>query len=158
MNDDQVLRAQLSRLLEKSDAHTGFDEAVSGIEPAMRGVRPERLTHSAWELVEHIRIAQRDILDFCLPAEYVERAWPDEYWPEGPEPPSAEAWEEAIAAIHADRSEFQRLVEDPEIDLTAVVPHGTTQTYLREVLVEADHMAFHLGQVLTVKRLVGGLA
>ena len=156
MSDDQVLRAQLSRLLEKSDAHTGFDKAVSGIEPQVRGVRPEGLAHSAWELVEHIRLAQRNILDFSLPDEYVEHAWPDDYWPESPEPPSDEAWDDAIAAIRADRAEFQRLVEDPEIDLTAIVPHGTTQTYLREVLVSADHVAFHLGQLLAVKRLVSG--
>ena len=156
MSDDQVLRSQLSRLLETSDAHTGFDKAVSGIEPPVRGVRPEGLTHSAWELVEHIRLAQRNILDFCLPDEYVEHAWPEGYWPESAEPPSGEAWDETIAAVRADRAEFQRLVEDPAIELTVVVPHGTTQTYLREVLVAADHMAFHLGQLLAVKRLVSG--
>lgn len=156
MIDEQVLRAQLSRLLGHSEAHSGFDRVVASVPREARGVRPEGMPHSAWELVEHIRRAQRDILDFSLPGEYVSRAWPDEYWPDGPEPPSDEAWDDALAAIHADRAEFQRLIEDPATDLTAVVPHGKTQIYLREVLVAADHVAFHTGQLVAVRRLVAG--
>jgi hypothetical protein len=154
MDTDTALRSQLSRLLEHSEAHISFDAAVADIAPASRGTRPAGLPHSPWELLEHIRIAQRDILDFCLKAPYVERAWPDGYWPPTPEPPSPEAWDESAAAVQRDREEFQRLVADPAIDLLATVPHGKAQTYLREVLLAADHDAFHLGQLVVVRRLL----
>ena len=154
MDSSEVTRRQLSRLLERSDAHTGFDAAVADIAPEVRGIRPTGLPHSAWELLEHIRLAQRDILDFCLDGPYPERAWPDEYWPPTPEPPSPEAWDESVAAVKRDREEFQRLVEDPDVDLVGIVSHGTTQTLLREVLVAADHNAFHVGQLMVVRRLL----
>jgi hypothetical protein len=153
MDTNGILRSQLSRLLEHSEAHTSFDQAVADIAPEARGVRPAGLPHSAWELLEHIRFAQRDILDFCLEAEYLRHAWPDDYWPTSPEPPSAEAWDESVAAVQRDREEFQRLITDPATDLFAIVPHGTTQTYLREALLVADHNAFHVGQLIAVKRL-----
>jgi hypothetical protein len=154
MDTNEALREQLSRLLEQSEAHTSFDAAVADIEPGVRGTRPAGLPHSPWELVEHLRLAQRDILDFCLPQEYVERAWPDEYWPPTPEPPSPAAWDESVDAVRSDRQEFQRLIADPAVDLFAVVPHGTKQTYLREVFVAADHMAYHVGQLMVVRRLL----
>ena len=100
------------------------------------------------------RLAQRDILEFCQVAPYPERAWPDEYWPPTPEPPTPEAWDESVAAVGRDREELQRLIVDPGVDLVGIVPHGTTQTYLREVLVAADHNAFHVGQLMVVKRLL----
>jgi len=154
MDTTRMLRDQLSRLLEKSEAHAGFDKAVGGIAPEARGTRPAGLPHSAWELLEHIRLAQRDILEFSQEGDYVGRAWPDEYWPETPDPPSPEAWDESVEAVHRDRAELQRLVEDPGIDLFAIVPNGTKQTYLREALLAADHMAFHVGQLMTVRRLL----
>ncbi|MDR3685657.1 MAG: DinB family protein [Coriobacteriia bacterium] len=154
MENNEILRATLSRMLERSEAHTDFDAAVSGIAPEARGVRPAGLPHSAWELLEHIRRAQRDILDFCLEAPYTERAWPAEYWPETAEPPSPEAWDESVAIVQRDRAEFQQLVADASIELTAIVPHGTKQTYLREVLLAADHNAYHVGQLMVVRRLV----
>jgi uncharacterized damage-inducible protein DinB len=148
------MRSQLSRLLEHSDGHTSFDAAIAGIAPEARGTRPAGLPHSAWELLEHIRLAQRDILEFCQEGVYAEREWPAAYWPPSPEPPSPEAWDQSAEAILRDRGEFQRLVADPSVDLSAVVPHGTTQTYLREVLLAADHVAYHLGQLMVVRRLV----
>jgi hypothetical protein len=154
MNASEAIRHQLSRLLERSEAHAGFDAVVADVAPDMRGVRPAGLPHSAWELLEHIRLAQRDILDFCQDGPYPERAWPDEYWPSTPEPPSAAAWDESVAAVKRDREELQGLIADPSVDLVGIVPHGTTQTYLREVLVAADHNAFHLGQLTLVKRLL----
>jgi hypothetical protein len=153
MDTSEVIRAQLSRLLERSEAHTGFDTAVAGIAAEARGIRPAGLPHSAWELLEHIRLAQRDILEFCQDAPYPHRAWPDEYWPSAPEPPSPEAWDESVEAVRRDREELQRLITDPSIDLVDIVPHGKTQTYLREALVAADHNAYHVGQLMVVRRL-----
>jgi uncharacterized damage-inducible protein DinB len=154
MDASEILRAQLSRLLERSEAHTGFDDAVSGIAPDARGVRPAGLPHSAWELLEHIRRAQRDILEFCQDAIYTERAWPSDFWPSSAEPPSLTAWDESVEAVRRDREELQRLIADPAVDLVGIVPHGTTQTYLREVLLAADHIAYHVGQLMVVRRLI----
>lgn len=148
------LRAQLVKLLEHSEAHIGFDAVVAEIAPASRGVRPAGLAHSAWEILEHIRIAQRDILEFCLDGPYEGREWPAGYWPPTPEPPAPEAWDDSVAAVRRDRAEMQRLVADPAVDLLAVVPHGTTQTYLREALLIADHNAYHVGQLTMVRKLV----
>ena len=153
MDRNEIMRAQLTRLLERSDAHTSFDAAVASIAPEARGVRPSGLPHSTWELLEHIRRAQRDLLEFCQEGDYVERAWPDEYWPATPEPPSLTAWDESVADVRRDRAEFQKLIADSDIELTDVVPHGTTQTYLREVLMAADHLAYHLGELMVVRRL-----
>lgn len=154
MDVNEVLRDQLSRLLERSEAHTGFDAAVAKIAPGVCGIRPRGLPHSAWELLEHIRLAQRDILEFCQDAVYVDRAWPADYWPSTPEPPSPEAWDESVQAVQRDRESLQRLIADPGVDLFKTVPHGTTQTYLREVLLAADHNAFHVGQLMVVRRLL----
>lgn len=154
MDASEILRGQLTRLLERSDAHTNLDAAVAGIAVEVRGTRPAGLPHSAWELVEHIRLAQRDILEFCQDAVYVDRAWPEDYWPSNPEPPSPEAWDESVEAVRRDREEFQRLIADPDVDLFGTVPHGTKQTYLREVLLAADHNAYHVGQLMVVRRLL----
>jgi hypothetical protein len=154
MDTTEAVRAQLSRLLERSEAHTGFDAAIADIAPEARGTRPAGLPHSPWELLEHIRRAQRDILEFCLDAEYINRAWPDDYWPSTPAPPSPEAWDQSVAEVRRDRMELQRLIEDPAVDLVGIVPHGTKQTYLREVLVVADHNAYHVGQLMVVRRLL----
>lgn len=150
----KVLRDQLSRLLERSEAHTGFDAAVADIAPEARGVRPQGLPHSAWELLEHIRLAQSDIFEFCQDAVYIDRAWPADYWPSTPEPSSPQAWDESVEAVRSDREALQRLISDPSVDLFDTVPHGTTQTYLREVLVAADHNAYHVGQLMVVRRLL----
>jgi DinB superfamily len=154
MDTNEIMRHQLSRLLERSEAHTSFDAAVADIAPEARGTRPAGLPHSAWELLEHIRLAQRDILEFCQESDYAHRAWPDGYWPPTPGPPSPEAWDESVAAVRRDREELQKLIADPAVDLVGIVPHGTKQTYLREVLVAADHNAYHVGQLMVVRRLL----
>lgn len=154
MDTSEVLRDQLSRLLGQSDAHTSFDAAVTDVAPEVRGTRPAGLPHSAWELLEHIRLAQRDILEFCQDAVYLDRAWPDDYWPSTPGPPSPEAWDESVEAVRRDRGEFQRLIANPGLDLSDTVPHGTSQTYLREVLIAADHNAYHVGQLMVIRRLL----
>jgi hypothetical protein len=105
--------------------------------------------------VEHIRLAQRDILDFCRDPHYRERKWPDDYWPKTPAPPSAKAWAESIRGYHADVDAFKQLILDPEFDLFAKVPWGSGQTHLREILLTADHTAYHVGQIVLVRRLLG---
>jgi uncharacterized damage-inducible protein DinB len=148
------LRPLVAKVLDWEDAHAGFDAAVSGIPPEARGVRPKGLQHSAWELLEHIRICQRDILDFCRNPAYVELSMKD-YWPQSATPSSDTAWDESAASFRRDREALQRLAGDPAVDLFAVVPPGTTQTYLRELLLAADHNAYHVGQLVLVRRLLG---
>ena len=150
-----ALREQLARFLDWRDAHADFDAAVAGIPPELRGAAPAGLPYSAWQLLEHMRIAQEDILDFCVNPRYRERTWPDDYWPATPAPPRAMAWDESIAAYRRDREAMQQLARDPDIDLHAVVPHGSGQTYLREILLVADHAAYHIGQLVLVRRLLG---
>lgn len=146
------LRKQIADLLNWSDAHVGFDKTVKGIGPRFRGVVPTGLPHSAWQLLEHLRIAQADILEFCRSARYKEKKWPDDYWPASPKPPSTAAWTRSIAGFRRDRTTLQRLARNTKIDLFAAIPHGTGQTYLRELLLIADHTAYHVGQLVIVRR------
>lgn len=152
---DQALRAQLAAFLDWREAHTDFEAAVNGIPPDLRGAVPQGCPHSAWQILEHLRLAQEDILDFCLNPNYKEKAWPDEYWPASPAPPSAAAWDESVAAYRRDLAKLQALARDPDVDLFAKIPHGSGQTYLREILLVADHAAYHLGQLVLVRRLLG---
>jgi uncharacterized damage-inducible protein DinB len=151
------MRALLARYQDYADAHLTLDAALDDLPPELRGVRPDGLPHSIWELVEHIRVAQRDILDFCVAAEYRHPAWPDAYWPESPAPPAA-AWDASLAALRADREALRRLALDESVDLHAVVRHGDqpTQTYLRALLLAQDHAAYHIGQIVAVKQLLLG--
>jgi len=155
MIDEKALRAQLVKLLDFEEAHVGFDRAVKGIPPRMRGKVPSNGEHSLWELLEHLRIAQADILEFCRTAKYKEKKWPDDYWPASPAPRSASAWTKAIADYRRDRKAFQRLAANTRIDLLATIPHGTGQTYLREIVLAADHAAYHIGQIVTVRKQLG---
>jgi hypothetical protein len=149
-----AVRAQLASFLDWGDAHAAFDAAVKGIPPRLRGVRPKGLPYSAWELVEHIRLAQADILEFCKSARYKEKKWPDDYWPASPRPAGA-AWTKSLAAFRRDRRGFQRLTLNRRVDLVAKIPHGSGQTYLREILLVADHTAHHVGQIIVVRRALG---
>ena len=153
--DRGPLREHLSKLLDWEDAHVGFDAAVGGIPLDRRGTAPPGIPFSPWQLLEHLRLTQYDILDFCLNPEYKERAWPNDYWPSAPEPPTRTAWDESIAAYRRDRDELKRLAADDSIDLFARIPHGTGQTFLREVLLVADHNSYHVGQLVLVRRALG---
>jgi hypothetical protein len=156
MDTDAIIRTQLASLLAWEDAHVGFDAAVDGIPSALRGRVPRGLPHSAWQLVEHLRLAQHDILDFCVNPTYHELAWPDDYWPSPAAPPPSDAeWAESIRRFKADRERLQALAIDPSVDLTARIPHGSGQTYLRELLLVADHTAYHVGQLVLVRRTLG---
>ncbi|MGE0406720.1 MAG: DinB family protein [Candidatus Korobacteraceae bacterium] len=153
--NDAALREQLSRLLAWEDAHVGFDTAVAGIPLEARGKRPPGLPHSPWEIVEHLRRTQRDILDFCVNPNYREIKWPDEYWPSDAAPGSAAAWEESIRQFREDRAALQQLAADTKTDLGAKIPHGSGQTYLRELVLVADHSSYHIGELVAVRRLLG---
>jgi hypothetical protein len=155
MDQNQALRTQLKTLLDWEDAHVSFDTAVEGIPPKMRGARPEGLPYSPWQLVEHLRLTQFDILDFCVNPNYEERTFPGDYWPPSAEPPSAAAWEDSIATLKRDRKALAKLADDSEIDLFAKIPHGSGQTYLRELVLVADHTAYHVGELVVVRRLLG---
>jgi uncharacterized damage-inducible protein DinB len=154
MDADDGLRALLSKLLDWEDAHVAFDAAVDGIPPESRGLRPDGAPHSPWQLLEHVRICQWDILEFCRNPAYVEMKFED-YWPGTVAPRTDAAWDESIAAFRRDREALQTLVRDPEVDLFAPIPHGTAQTCLRELVLVADHNAYHLGQLVLLRRLLG---
>ena len=154
MKQTDELRALLTRLLDWEDAHVGFDAAIARIPPDLRGVQPDGLPYSAWQLLEHVRLCQRDILEFCRNPAYVELK-PEEYWPPTAAPPTDGAWDRSVAEFRRDRDVLKQLAVDPNVDLLAVVPNGTTQTYLRELLLVADHNAYHVGQLVAVRRLLG---
>lgn len=154
MDHDQMLRAQLKKILEWEDAHASVDHAIDGIPPALRGRVPKGVAHSAWQLLEHLRIAQHDILDFCVNPEYAEIPM-GEYWPRQAAPPSEAAWKKSVTAVRRDRTRLQRLAEDPKVDLFSRIPHGSGQTYLRELLLVADHNAYHAGQLVALRKQLG---
>jgi uncharacterized damage-inducible protein DinB len=151
-----AIREHLVRLLDWQEAHVGFDKAVDGLPPDTRGARREGFEHSLWQLVEHIRIAQDDILDFCVNPRYEHtRVWPDDYWPKHVEPPDDAAWTASLAACTRSRGALQRLARDVP-DLTATVPTGKAHhTYLRALLLAADHASYHIGQIVVVRRALG---
>jgi len=150
-----ILRSHLAAILDWGDAHVTFDQAVEGLAPDRYGAQPEGLPYTPWQLVEHIRIAQADILAFCTDPNYVAPDWPDDYWPKEGSPQSPEAWAESVAAVRADREALKDLILNPQIDLLEQIPHGEGQTYLREILLVADHAAYHIGQLVAVRRLIG---
>ena len=151
---DEALREHLVRILAWEDAHLGFDTAVRGIPVRLRGKRPPKLPYSAWQLVEHLRITQADILDFCRNPNYQELKWPQDYWPRSAAPSSSRAWTESLHQFRKDREALQQLAADTTIDLAARIPHGSGQTYLREILLVADHTAYHVGELVLVRRLL----
>ena len=151
------LRDELQKLLDGGQAHATFEAAVKGLPAKLRGVVPEGLPYSAWQIVEHIRIAQRDILNFSAPPTggYHPIKWPDDYWPKSPQPPTAHAWDQAIAEIHSDLKHFIALIENPSADLYRSFRWGDGQNLLREALLIADHTAYHLGELIVLRRLLG---
>ena len=151
------VRAHLVRMLDWEESHVGFDRAVAELPAERRGATAKGFGHSPWQLLEHMRLAQADLLAFCLDPAYVHALqWPDDYWPAGPESPGDAAWDESVARVRADRERLKQLVADPTLDLAQPVPTGEPhQTYLRAVLVVADHNAYHLGQLVAVRRALG---
>ena len=151
------LITQLLALLRGGQAHATFDDAVQDFPANLRGKVPDGLPYSAWQLLDHMRITQRDILHFSAPPTggYHGKKWPDEYWPKSPEPPSPGAWDQAIASIRADQQNFEALLTKPNVDLYKPFQWGTGQNLLREALLIADHNAYHLGELVLLRRLLG---
>jgi DinB superfamily len=153
--NDIELRGYLAKVLTWGEAHADWKKALAGLEPVHRGVRPAGSPYSAWELLEHARISQQDILDFSTNPEYRAREWPASYWPNSPAPPDDAAWEKSAKEFAKGAEEMAKLLNDPRTDLFAKIPHGTGQTMLRQALLLADHNAYHLGQFVLVRRLLG---
>jgi hypothetical protein len=158
MSHDTELRTHLVKLLKGGDAHATFEAAVKNMPADLRGKRPAGAEHSPWEVLEHLRIAQWDILDFSRNPKYKEREWPTEYWPETQAPPHAEAWADSVKQFESDLQEMCDLVAEEKTDLFAKIPHGDGQTILREALVVADHNGYHLGELVLLRRVLGAWA
>lgn len=152
MSADQALREHVLWLLREGDAHLTFDDAIEGLPAELRGAKPPGLPHTPWRLLEHMRICQWDILEFSRDPDHVSPDFPDGCWPDGDAPPDAGAWERSIAGFKADLQAVQDLVADPGTGLLAPIPHGDGQTILRQALLVADHNAYHLGQLVAVRR------
>lgn len=155
MNRDAALCTHVLNLLTARQAHCTFEEAVADMPPDRVGARPENLPYSAWELVEHIRRAQHDILRYCRDPDYEAPDWPAAYWPEAASPPNAGDWHDACAQVVADRDALCEYVQNDTPSLYDTVPSHDDHTYLREMLLVADHNAYHIGQIVTVRRQLG---
>ena len=152
---DGSLRQHLIELLKGGSAHARFEEVVAGIPAKLRGQKPDGLPHSPWMLLEHIRLAQWDILEFSRSRRHVSPDWPKGYWPRSEAPPDAAAWSTSIKKFRRDLKTMENLVTNPKIDLHARIPWGEGQTILREALLVADHNAYHLAQLVDIRRLLG---
>lgn len=152
--DEKALREAIGQMLNRSEAHVDWKEVVEGVSPKFRGVRPPGSPHSLWELLEHTRIAQWDILEFSRNPKHVSPDFPSGYWPESPAPPSEAAWDKSVKGLLSDMESMRKLLAETK-DLLAPIPHGSGQTILREALLAADHNAYHLGQFVLVRRLLG---
>ena len=151
---DSLLREHLVSLLSAKNAHVMFDDVIKDFPAEARGVRPQGLPYTAWRIVEHLRIAQWDILEFSRDANHVSPDFPGGYWPETDSPPDNAAWDRSVAAFHRDLQEMENLVRDPAVDLYAPISHGDGQTVLREAMLVADHNAYHVGQLVLIRRLL----
>lgn len=153
--NDAALREHVVNLLTGGHAHATFDQAVKGLAPELRGKVPKGAQHSAWQVLEHLRIAQWDILEFSRDAKHESPKWPEGYWPKEKAPADEKAWDKSVRAFKRDLKEMVELVQDENTDLFAKIPHGDGQTILRQALLTADHNAYHLGELVLVRRLVG---
>jgi hypothetical protein len=156
MTNDKLLRQQVVDLLKSSEAHVDFDKAVKDLPMELRGKTPKGAEHSPWELLEHLRIAQRDILEFSRSPQHKSPEFPAGYWPGTPAPPNDKAWDQSVQAFRKDLRAFCDLVENASTDLFARIPHGDGQTVLREALLAADHNAYHIGQLVLLRRILSG--
>lgn len=155
MPNDQALREHLIQLLDGGQAHATFDSAVRGFPLSKIGVQPKGLPYSGWQLLEHMRIAQHDIVEFSLSPDHVSPVWPGGYWPSSPAPERESHWTRSVRAVRKDLAEFQALVRDPKQNLYRKFPWGDGQTLLREALLIADHNSYHIGQLVLLRRLLG---
>ena len=155
MKESDALRQHVLDLLRGGHAHVPFDAAVANLPSNLRGKKPKDAPYTAWQLLEHLRIAQWDILEFSRDPKHASPAWPDGYWPKTEKPPSPAAWNNSIRRFRSDLIAMAKLVADKKSDLFARIPHGDGQTLLREALLVADHNAYHIGQIVLLRRLLG---
>jgi hypothetical protein len=156
MSDRQSkLRTHVLELLTGGHGHVDFDGAIKGVPVALRGKRPPKAEHTLWQLLEHLRIAQWDIVGFSRDSDHASPEWPEGYWPEKTAPKSPAAWTRSVSTVRADLQAMKDLVADPENNLLKPFAHGNGQTLLREALLLADHNAYHVGQIVVVRRLLG---
>ncbi|MGH9445735.1 MAG: DinB family protein [Terriglobia bacterium] len=153
--NDKTARKHLLELLSGGGAHVEFDKAVAGWPAKLQGTKPSGAPHTAWQLLEHLRIAQWDILEFSRNPKHVSPNWTSGYWPATEAPPNAQAWNNSARAFRRDLDAMKRLVANPSTDLFAPIPHGDGQTVFREALLVADHNAYHIGQLVLVRRMLG---
>lgn len=154
-DNTKLLRQQLVKLLKESEAHADFDAAVKDMPSALRGKRPKGAAHSPWEFLEHLRIAQWDILEFARNPKHKSPDFPNGYWRASPEPPNEKAWDKSAAKFRADRQELCDLVADESTDLFAKIRHADGQTVLRQALLAADHNSYHVGELILLRRILG---
>jgi hypothetical protein len=155
MDHIKSLRQHLIKLLDSSEAHAGFDDVVKSLPVELQGKVPKGAEHSPWQELEHLRIAQSDIFEFAVNPKHKSPKWPEGYWPKSPAPPDAKAWQKSAEAFRADLKRFAKLLGEESMDLFAKIPHGDGQTILRQALLAADHNAYHLGQLVLLRRLLG---
>jgi len=153
--DETILRDYLRRALNWHESHVDWKKAVEGVPAKLQGKRPAGAEHSPWEVLEHMRLATWDILEFSRDPKHVSPDWPSGYWPKKPAPPNAAAWSKSVKALERDLDAMGKLVTDPKTDLLAPIPGGTGQAILREALLIADHNAYHVGELVLVRRLLG---
>jgi hypothetical protein len=153
--DDKALREHLLELLRGGSAHADAGTILDDFPAKLRGAKPANAPYTPWQLLEHLRFTLNDLLVFSTDPNYVESKWPDDYWP-AKEPPSASEWNASVNAFKADLAAFEKLVQDPESNLYAKIPWGSGQTLLREVLLAADHNSYHLGQIVVLRKELGG--
>lgn len=150
--EHKILIDELVKLLNGGNAHATFDHAIDDLPKGLRGVKPEKLPYSIWQLVDHIRIAQWDMLEFSKDGSHQSPEWPSGYWAKSPEPPSEEAWDDAIAQIEKDRKAFIELLNGDKV--YEKIPHGSGQSILLEALQVADHNAYHTAEIIVIRRLL----
>jgi DinB superfamily len=155
MDKDRILRDHLVELLRGGHAYVNFEKAIGGLPPELRGAKVSGLPHTVWQLLEHLRIAQWDILEFSRNPDHVSPSWPEGYWPETEAPPDAAAWDRGLESFRRELQEMQDLVADSQTDLYAKIPWGDGQTILREAMLVADHNAYHIGQIVSVRQALG---
>lgn len=156
MESKDPLRQQLIHLLTKAEAHVDISSALRDFPRELRGRKPQGAPHTPWQLLEHLRIAQSDIVQFALNPKHRSPKFPDGYWPKTEIPPDERAWDKSVASVLEDLDDMVAMVADPKIDLLKTIPHGKGQTYLREALLLSDHNSYHVGQIVMVRRILEG--
>jgi hypothetical protein len=154
-SEDRVLRDTLVEFLRGASAHADFDSVVKDFPAELRGKRPKGAEHSAWQVLEHLRLALHDLYDFSVNPRYEAMKWPDDYWPKEAAPPSEDAWNASVHAVKKDVAAFEKLIGDPNTNFSATIPWGEGQTILREVLLAGQHTSYHLGELVLLRRELG---